>query len=91
MTIKIVKTESLRNEFRRKATKTSVVLEALKDLNPGESVLISAKEADRWKVPANALRSTITYGYKSNVLSKKNKYTVKCLKSGSYAINRISA
>ena len=54
MTIKIVKTESLKNEFRRKATKTSVVLEALKDLNPGESVLISAKEADRWKVPANA-------------------------------------
>lgn len=84
--MEIVKTESLKNQFRRAAKRSDELTDKIARLQKGEALVISAKEADKWKYPAQTLRGAIINGYKSKEISKSNKYSVNNLKSGSYAI-----
>ena len=84
--MEIVKTEILMSQFRTKARPASPYVKAICSLKAGESLVITAKEADRWKVPGNALRSMIGYARTKRMLGKRDKFSVKLLKSGSYAV-----
>lgn len=90
MEMQIVKTTDIQKQFRSTKRKGNDLIRTVKDLRANESLVISAKSADKWKVPANALRSIINYGYKTKNLPRNAKFAVKCLKSGSYAIVRLS-
>ena len=84
--MEIVKTVTIESQFRSKTKAVSQFAKAIYSLKNGESLVISAKEADRWKVPANALRGIIHYAKTKKIIAKKAKFTVKHLKSGSYAV-----
>lgn len=86
--MEIVKLKSIEPQLRRAAKKINALQELISKLEVGEALVISAKEADRWKYPAHSLRSTIDLGYKSKMINKSVKYSVNHLKSGSYAIIR---
>jgi len=86
--MEIVKFKSIEPQLRRAAKKINALQEMISKLEAGEALVISAKEADRWKYPAHSLRSTIDLGYKSKIINKSVKYSVNHLKSGSYAIIR---
>ena len=88
--MEIVKFEQIVSQLRTNRKKTSDVVNLLSTLKPGEALLISAKEADRWKFPAHSIRSNINNAYKRKVLNKSVQYSVNTLKSGSYAIVRIN-
>lgn len=91
--MKVVKLESLEGEFRTKGRfkkGPSKLVKKIADLQYGEALIISAKEADKWKFPTNSLRTTIHMAQKSKYIAKTAKYSVYTLKSGSYAVSRIS-
>lgn len=91
--MKVVKLESLQGEFRTKGRfkkGPSELVRNIADLQYGEALVISAKEADKWKYPTNSLRATIDVAKKSKYIAKTAKYSVYTLKSGSYAVSRIS-
>lgn len=88
--MEIVKIQQISKQLRRREYKKNEVLNLIADLKPGEALVLSAKEADKWKYPSHALRSNIMYGYKKNLLSRTVKYSVNLLKSGSYAVIRNS-
>lgn len=90
MEFSIVKTSAIQNQFRKAKRPVSSINSAIKDLKCGESLVISAKTADKWKYPHSALRGIIYVGYKRKQINKSIKYSVKHLKSGSYAIVRTS-
>lgn len=84
--MEIVKTIQIQSQFRVKSKAVSPFTKAICALKDGESLVISAKEADRWKVPTNALRSMINYAKTKKMIGKRDKFSVKLLKSGSYAV-----
>lgn len=88
--MEIVKVEVLKNQFRKVPKSTNSITATISKLQVGEALVVSAKEADRWKNPSQALRSYVYNGYKTKNLNKTAKYTVNNLKSGSYAVVRIS-
>jgi hypothetical protein len=88
--MEIVKVKEISSEFRINRRKPNDVVGLLKTLKPGEALVISAKEADRWKYPAHSIRTNIANAYKKKILNKSIQYSVNTLKSGSYAIVRIS-
>jgi hypothetical protein len=90
MEFSIVKTSAIQNQFRKAKNPVNTVSNAIRDLRDGESLIIPAKSTDKWKSPATALRGIIYQGYKRKQLPKSIRYSVKHLKSGSYAIVRNS-
>lgn len=91
--MKIVQLTSLMDEFRTRGSKVkgpNELVVAVSKLKQNEALVISAKEADKWKNPANTIRSIIRYGQEKKHLSKTSHYAVSNLKSGSYAISCIS-
>ena len=47
--MEIVKIESLKNQFRRAAKRSDELTDKIARLQKGEALVISAKEADKWK------------------------------------------
>jgi len=88
--MQIVKTRDIQRQFRSSKRASNELIRTVRDLKSAESLVISAKSADKWKNPANALRSIINYGYKTKYIPKSAKFAVKCLKSGSYAVVKLS-
>jgi len=89
--MKVVKTQSIQGELRTKGVRRkgpNELVVAISRLSKDESLIISAKEADKWKSPANVLRTTINFAKDRNFLPKTVKYSVCTLKSGSYAVIR---
>lgn len=84
--MEIVKTLTIQGQFRNHRSNKNIVLEKISSLEQGESLVITAKEADRWKYPTNSLVSTIRNARQKKYLSKSSKYSVRHLKSGSYAV-----
>jgi hypothetical protein len=90
--MKIVKTITIQAQFRTNPVKaTSPYTKAIASLKNDESLVISAKEADRWKVPGNVLRSMIAYAKTKKLIGKCDKFSIKLLKSGSYAVIKHSS
>lgn len=89
--MKVVKLQSLQGEFRTKGIQkkgpNELVL-AVSKLENGEALVISAKEADKWKNPTANIRTNIYEAQKKKYLNKTVKYSVFTLKSGSYAVIR---
>lgn len=88
--MQVVKTKTIESQFRKKGHSASPLKSLIASLEVGEALVISAKEADVWKHPSNNLRTQIRYGQINSLIPRNAKYSVKTLKSGSYAVVRIS-
>lgn len=88
--MEIVKTVSIKGQFRSKQYVPNAIIKQVAALKQDEALVISAKEADRWKYPTNSISAIVRTGKLKKDLTKTSKYSVKHLKSGSYAVVCIS-